>query len=175
MRGRPSRSRCRRAHFRVRASGPSQLGAIGDYERFVAELAQVWKECRRVLVPGGYRSPSPAARALSLMVDPEYVELARSRLLNETRGLFSSGQLQVGQVGEPPLATDADAPPERIQFTLLVSRVRQARGRRVRHSLSRSGAPVQRVSAVGGRLAMPDRPCSPEAEAATGPASSPVD
>ena len=33
--------------------GNSQLGAIGDYERFVAELAQVWKECRRVLVPGG--------------------------------------------------------------------------------------------------------------------------
>ena len=33
--------------------GDSQLGAIGDYERFVAELAQVWKECHRVLVPGG--------------------------------------------------------------------------------------------------------------------------
>ena len=33
--------------------GPSQLGAIGDYERFVAELAHVWKECHRVLVPGG--------------------------------------------------------------------------------------------------------------------------
>jgi len=33
--------------------GDSQLGAVGDYERFVAELAQVWKECHRVLVPGG--------------------------------------------------------------------------------------------------------------------------
>ena len=33
--------------------GSSQLGAIGDYERFVGELAQVWKECHRVLVPGG--------------------------------------------------------------------------------------------------------------------------
>ncbi len=33
--------------------GDSQLGAIGDYERFVAELARVWKECHRVLVPGG--------------------------------------------------------------------------------------------------------------------------
>ena len=33
--------------------GDSQLGAISDYERFVAELAQVWKECHRVLVPGG--------------------------------------------------------------------------------------------------------------------------
>ena len=33
--------------------GDRQLGAIGDYERFVAELAQVWKECHRVLVPGG--------------------------------------------------------------------------------------------------------------------------
>ena len=33
--------------------GNSQLGAIGDYERFVAELARVWKECHRVLVPGG--------------------------------------------------------------------------------------------------------------------------
>ncbi len=252
--------------------GNSQLGAIGDYERFVAELAQVWKECRRVLVPGGrlvivvgdvclsrrrhgrhvvvplhasiqescrqlgldnlapiiwhkiananfemggaggflgkpyepnavikndiefilmqrkpggYRSPSPAARALSLIsaaehnawfrqvwtipgastrqhpapfprelasrlihmfsfvgdtvldpflgtgttsvaavrsgrnsvgieVDPEYVELARSRLRNETSGLFSRGQLRVGQVGQPPLASDTDALPERI-------------------------------------------------------------
>ena len=33
--------------------GRSQLGAIGDYERFVGELARVWKECHRVLVPGG--------------------------------------------------------------------------------------------------------------------------
>ena len=33
--------------------GDGQLGAIGDYERFVAELATVWKECHRVLVPGG--------------------------------------------------------------------------------------------------------------------------
>ena len=33
--------------------GRSQLGAIGDYERFVGELARVWKECYRVLVPGG--------------------------------------------------------------------------------------------------------------------------
>ena len=52
--------------------------------------------------------------SVGIEVDPEYVELARSRLLNETRGLFSSGQLQVGQVGEPPLATDTDAPPARI-------------------------------------------------------------
>ena len=249
--------------------GDRQLGAIGDYVRFVAELAQVWKECRRVLVPGGrlvivvgdvclsrrqygrhvvvplhasiqescrqlgfdnlapiiwhkiananfemggaggflgkpyepnavikndiefilmqrkpggYRSPSPAARVLSLIsaadhrawfrqiwtipgastrqhpapyprelasrlirmfsfvgdtvldpflgtgttsaaavragrnsvgidVDPEYVELARSRLLNETSGLFSRGRLQVGQ---PPRATEADASLEQI-------------------------------------------------------------
>ena len=33
--------------------GDSQLGAIGDYELFVAELAHVWKECHRALVPGG--------------------------------------------------------------------------------------------------------------------------
>ena len=33
--------------------GRSQLGAIGDYERFVGELARVWEECHRVLVPGG--------------------------------------------------------------------------------------------------------------------------
>ena len=33
--------------------GDGQLGAIGDYERFVGELTQVWKECHRVLVPGG--------------------------------------------------------------------------------------------------------------------------
>ena len=33
--------------------GDDQLGAIGDYEKFVAELTRVWKECYRVLVPGG--------------------------------------------------------------------------------------------------------------------------
>lgn len=30
-----------------------QLGAIADYERFLAELDKVWRECARVLVPGG--------------------------------------------------------------------------------------------------------------------------
>ena len=33
--------------------GDNQLGAVGDYEQFVTELARVWKECHRVLVPGG--------------------------------------------------------------------------------------------------------------------------
>lgn len=32
---------------------PSQLGHVSDYDRFVAELEKVWKECYRVLVPGG--------------------------------------------------------------------------------------------------------------------------
>jgi site-specific DNA-methyltransferase (adenine-specific) len=35
------------------AKNEAQLGAIADYEQFLAELDQVWKECRRVLVPGG--------------------------------------------------------------------------------------------------------------------------
>lgn len=30
-----------------------QLGEIEDYERFLDELDQVWRECERVLVPGG--------------------------------------------------------------------------------------------------------------------------
>jgi DNA modification methylase len=30
-----------------------QMGAIGDYDRFVAQLDLVWEECYRVLVPGG--------------------------------------------------------------------------------------------------------------------------
>ncbi|HXH83636.1 MAG TPA: site-specific DNA-methyltransferase [Candidatus Tectomicrobia bacterium] len=30
-----------------------QLGAISDYERFLDELDHVWRECARVLVPGG--------------------------------------------------------------------------------------------------------------------------
>jgi site-specific DNA-methyltransferase (adenine-specific) len=30
-----------------------QLGHIPDYEAFLAELGKVWKECYRVLVPGG--------------------------------------------------------------------------------------------------------------------------
>ena len=30
-----------------------QLGAIADYERFLAELDKVWRECVRVLAPGG--------------------------------------------------------------------------------------------------------------------------
>ncbi|MBI4227168.1 MAG: site-specific DNA-methyltransferase [Candidatus Omnitrophica bacterium] len=32
---------------------PQQMGHIADYEQFVAELAAVWRECYRVLVPGG--------------------------------------------------------------------------------------------------------------------------
>lgn len=31
----------------------SQLGAVDDYEEFLAELDKVWTECERVLVPGG--------------------------------------------------------------------------------------------------------------------------
>jgi site-specific DNA-methyltransferase (adenine-specific) len=30
-----------------------QMGHIGDYERFLDELDKVWRECERVLVPGG--------------------------------------------------------------------------------------------------------------------------
>ena len=33
--------------------GENQLGIINDYQEFVDELAKVWKECYRVLVPGG--------------------------------------------------------------------------------------------------------------------------
>lgn len=32
---------------------PSQLGDVQDYERFLDELDKVWRECERVLVPGG--------------------------------------------------------------------------------------------------------------------------
>jgi site-specific DNA-methyltransferase (adenine-specific) len=32
---------------------PRQLGDIDDYEAFLAELDKVWRECARVLVPGG--------------------------------------------------------------------------------------------------------------------------
>jgi modification methylase len=35
------------------ADNPHQLGAINDYDRFLAELDKVWAECARVLVPGG--------------------------------------------------------------------------------------------------------------------------
>jgi DNA modification methylase len=31
----------------------SQMGAIGDYEAFLNELDKVWRQCERVLVPGG--------------------------------------------------------------------------------------------------------------------------
>jgi modification methylase len=31
----------------------AQLGALEDYEHFLAELDKVWRECARVLVPGG--------------------------------------------------------------------------------------------------------------------------
>ena len=33
--------------------GTGQLGAIEDYEAFLAELDEAWKECVRVLAPGG--------------------------------------------------------------------------------------------------------------------------
>jgi len=32
---------------------PNQMGHIGDYELFLEELNKVWKECFRVLAPGG--------------------------------------------------------------------------------------------------------------------------
>lgn len=32
---------------------PQQLGHVQDYESFVGELAKVWRECFRLLVPGG--------------------------------------------------------------------------------------------------------------------------
>lgn len=32
---------------------PDQLGHVEDYEVFIAELSKVWRECYRVLVPGG--------------------------------------------------------------------------------------------------------------------------
>jgi site-specific DNA-methyltransferase (adenine-specific) len=32
---------------------PGQLGHVADYESFLDELDKVWKECARVLVPGG--------------------------------------------------------------------------------------------------------------------------
>lgn len=35
------------------AESSDQLGEIHDYEEFLAELDKVWRECRRVLVPGG--------------------------------------------------------------------------------------------------------------------------
>jgi len=33
--------------------GAGQLGHVHDYERFLQELDKVWKECLRVLIPGG--------------------------------------------------------------------------------------------------------------------------
>ena len=33
--------------------GHNQLGIINDYQQFVDELEKVWKECYRILVPGG--------------------------------------------------------------------------------------------------------------------------
>jgi modification methylase len=35
------------------AEHDDQMGAIEDYEKFLEELDKVWKECARVLVPGG--------------------------------------------------------------------------------------------------------------------------
>lgn len=32
---------------------PQQMGHIPDYEQFVDELSKVWRECYRILVPGG--------------------------------------------------------------------------------------------------------------------------
>src|SRR5438128_2189162 len=32
---------------------PDQLGDVSDYEEFLAELEKVWRDCLRVLVPGG--------------------------------------------------------------------------------------------------------------------------
>ncbi len=32
---------------------PDQMGHISDYDKFIQELQKVWKECYRILVPGG--------------------------------------------------------------------------------------------------------------------------
>lgn len=32
---------------------PDQMGHIADYEKFIEELTKVWKECYRVIAPGG--------------------------------------------------------------------------------------------------------------------------
>jgi DNA modification methylase len=32
---------------------PNQMGHIKDYEKFIEELAKVWRHCYRILVPGG--------------------------------------------------------------------------------------------------------------------------
>ena len=34
-------------------SRQGQLGAVADYDSFLKELHKVWRECFRVLVPGG--------------------------------------------------------------------------------------------------------------------------
>jgi modification methylase len=34
-------------------AGGGQLGRVGDYEAFLGQLDRVWRECTRVLVPGG--------------------------------------------------------------------------------------------------------------------------
>jgi site-specific DNA-methyltransferase (adenine-specific) len=38
---------------RYEPGNPGQLGDIQEYERFLEELDKVWRECARVLVPGG--------------------------------------------------------------------------------------------------------------------------
>lgn len=35
------------------AANKAQMGAIADYDHFLAELDRVWRECARLLVPGG--------------------------------------------------------------------------------------------------------------------------
>lgn len=39
--------------LKVYADAAGQLGHVADYEEFLASLEQVWRECFRVLVPGG--------------------------------------------------------------------------------------------------------------------------
>ena len=39
--------------LKVYPSNDGQLGAVADYDSFLKELHKVWRECFRVLVPGG--------------------------------------------------------------------------------------------------------------------------
>ncbi len=90
------------------APSEAQLGSVQDFDEFLAALDQVWRECYRVLVPGG--------RVICVVGD---VLLSRRRLISWARDRRGDDP-KVGQdnVEEAITQVDPDTGMEKLSYTV---------------------------------------------------------